>query len=781
MEIHGRRELWNFMDGILKPGVPSVVEGDFNCILSQDEKKGEKKFSFSHGPFEMKAFMNRNDLHYVGILGSNFTWCNKKSGSAWILERPDRGDDMEALNKKLLRVLKSLFFWSKAKHQKLEELKESLKVEIEELSKAKEFSCNLAQLNTSWRQRAKAKWMKEGDSNSTFFHAFTNGRRNGNSIKQLKNDDGELIEDLVIIRSSFYQFFCSKWKHRDCQLDNWPSNGNILKQEDCEILEAIFFVEEVEKVIGELSNNISLGVDGITYSFFKAYWKIIGLDVWKAIQLCFTSERFSNLVMECVTDPVFLVQINGVDLEGIRGRSGFRKGCPLSPYLFILCSQLLTNAFLSKGRNLGLIVAPMAPRISDLLFVDDILIFCNAKMENLKRLKKITIDCCRWTGQQVNVSKTSIIYSKNMGRRRRRVISNLMGFMEVKELNYLGNKITLRRLVATYFSKILEKVALKLDIWGKTFISSADRVIHIKSILQAIHVFYTSMSLVPLSILKKLDRMCREFLWNKSIGDRGLHYVAWKDLCKLETKGGHSIHLAVDTVEALKAKLIWNFFKKPDSMLSKSLSAKYGKNVWDDDRRLNSSSTWKLMLSGAKALRKIVRWSIKDGTSVNVMKDIWILDKCLDRWPTFIAMEIDNLSNMSSFISDREWIPEKLQEFFEDELVKVICKIEIELENHEDVLELLKNHSGKNISAMVGCVNVNGEENENMLIQDWNCIKKLNLNPRVSFFWWKLLTNAIPTTTFLMHRRLIGSNLCPRCCDIKEDGEHVDVKCLKLK
>ncbi|XP_020682306.1 uncharacterized protein LOC110099480 [Dendrobium catenatum] len=303
MEIHGRRELWNFLDGILKPEVPSVVGGDFNCILSQDEQKGGKKFSFSHGLFEMKAFMNRNDLHDVGILGSKFRWCNNKSGSVWILERLDRcmlnskalelinqeavscslggqeflgktseGSDMEALNKKLSRVLKALFFWSKAKHQKLEELKESLKVEIEELqSKAKEFNCTLARLNTWWRQRAIVKWMKEGDSNSTFFYAFANGRRNGNSIKQLKNDDGELIEDPVIIRSIFYQFFYIKWKHREYQLENWPSNGNILKQEDCEILEAIFSVEEVEKVIGELGKNISLGVDGITYSFFKAY------------------------------------------------------------------------------------------------------------------------------------------------------------------------------------------------------------------------------------------------------------------------------------------------------------------------------------------------------------------------------------------------------------------------------------------------------------------------------------------------------------------------------
>ncbi|PKU81670.1 putative mitochondrial protein [Dendrobium catenatum] len=209
--------------------------------------------------------------------------------------------------------------------------------------------------------------------------------------------------------------------------------------------------------------------------------------------------------MECVTNPIFLVQINGVDLDGIRGRSGFRQGCPFSPYLFILCSQLLINAFFSKGRNLGIKVAHMSPSISHLLFADDILIFSNAKMKNLKRIKKITLDYCRWTGKQINFSKSSIIF------------------------NYLGIKIALRRLVAANFSKILEKAAFKLDIWGKKFISSMGRVVLIKSVIQAIHELYYSLSLVPMSILKRLDRMCRDFLWNKRNGNNGLHYVAWKD------------------------------------------------------------------------------------------------------------------------------------------------------------------------------------------------------------------------------------------------------------
>ena len=46
-----------------------------------------------------------------------------------------------------------------------------------------------------WRQKARVKWVKEGDCNSKFYHKVANGRRNRKYIKEFENKRGLVLKN----------------------------------------------------------------------------------------------------------------------------------------------------------------------------------------------------------------------------------------------------------------------------------------------------------------------------------------------------------------------------------------------------------------------------------------------------------------------------------------------------------------------------------------------------------------------------------------------------------
>ncbi|XP_031099593.1 uncharacterized protein LOC116003792 isoform X2 [Ipomoea triloba] len=48
--------------------------------------------------------------------------------------------------------------------------------------------------NDYWGQRAKQFWLREGDTNSAYFHSSVRRRRQNNQISKLRNEDGNWVE-----------------------------------------------------------------------------------------------------------------------------------------------------------------------------------------------------------------------------------------------------------------------------------------------------------------------------------------------------------------------------------------------------------------------------------------------------------------------------------------------------------------------------------------------------------------------------------------------------------
>lgn len=95
-------------------------------------------------------------------------------------------------------------------------------------------------------------------------------------------------------------------------------------------------------------------------------------------------EKWIEWMMLCVKTVLYSIYFNGSEVGPIIPKHSLRQGDPLSPYLFLLCVDGLSNALeqeSSSGGIHGCVISHSAPIIYHLLFADDFFLFFKATTE----------------------------------------------------------------------------------------------------------------------------------------------------------------------------------------------------------------------------------------------------------------------------------------------------------------------------------------------------------------------------------------------------------------
>jgi len=133
-----------------------------------------------------------------------------------------------------------------------------------------------------WQRRGGEKWLLAGDSNSSYFHKCANGRRRKMHISMLEVDGQETV-DPQSLRShitDYYKSLFGSEKVADMHLEaNLCPSSQQIHQEDNEFLTRPFTLDELDMVIRDMKNNTSLGPDGYSVEFYKAFWHLIRDDI----------------------------------------------------------------------------------------------------------------------------------------------------------------------------------------------------------------------------------------------------------------------------------------------------------------------------------------------------------------------------------------------------------------------------------------------------------------------------------------------------------------------
>jgi hypothetical protein len=216
-----------------------------------------------------------------------------------------------------------------------------------------------------------------------------------------------------------------------------------------------------------------------------------------------------NWVRICITSPSFSILINRSPFGHFSPERGLRQGDPLSPFLFILGTEVISRLLLwQESHDLlqGIKIACHCPTVSHLLFADDLILFAKATSVEAVHLKSCMDIYCRWSGQAINRSKSSIHFSKNTASS---TINNISGIFPFKRAyissKYLGLPLLFGKTKTAAFKDLLRKVSGKIEGWRAKTLSQAGRSVLIKSVAATIPSYAMSSFLLPTSIRSSLD------------------------------------------------------------------------------------------------------------------------------------------------------------------------------------------------------------------------------------------------------------------------------------
>jgi hypothetical protein len=114
---------------------------------------------------------------------------------------------------------------------------------------------------------------------------------------------------------------------------------------------------------------------------------VLNGDIYTVCKLGFSPE-WIKAVMRCVTQVRYAVRVNGELTSLVLPTRGIRQGDPISPYLFLLCTEGLSSPLFQKehvGALQGVCNGREGPPISHLLFADDSIFFAGSDSKSGRR------------------------------------------------------------------------------------------------------------------------------------------------------------------------------------------------------------------------------------------------------------------------------------------------------------------------------------------------------------------------------------------------------------
>ncbi|KAL9672015.1 hypothetical protein QQ045_009589 [Rhodiola kirilowii] len=543
----------------------------------------------------------------------------------------------------------------------------------------------------------------------------------------------------------------------------------------------------------------------IKLDFRKAYDSLS----WEFLEMIQRRMGFSGKWMswmkECYSSAKLAVLINGSPSKEFAMERGLRQGDPLSPFLFLVAveglSRILDKA-VEEGVIEGVVWLNNGEKLSHLQFADDTVLFCKAEAVEVESLKSTLIAFGGCSGLKINFDK-SMCFGIGLKEEEVRELAKIFqcpvgGF----PMKYLGMQVGVNPAKFSTWEPIIQKFKDKLASWRGASLSMAGRLVLIKSALCSLPLYYASLYKIPLSVVKEMEKIQRQFLWGGSEVRRKLHYVNWEIVSKPKKFGGLGIQSLVEKNMVLLAKWWWQLISGRGGLWRRMIIEKYGfKGLLDHSRgsvyprRLSNS--WKNIMAVVKgndeigtAFREGVILKLGRGNELSFWEDAWAGDKSFrELYPKLFLLAEDGKAKVgeSGFWVDGGWQWNlrfrrnlyQWEEMLRSELLEGLRHLQLKEEEDDRVVWAFTSDgrfSSNSLLKAATSIKCKKKGWEALPSQLWLGIAP----PKVEMLIWRIFIDSLPSKVLLSKRRVLLREedlFCVLCGGEVETSDHLLIHC----